>query len=117
LKSRPYGENKCPAQTSTKAELLRRLEYLWHESLDGLEATKEAIHIEKANGSVIELPGDLRAPAGFMRGGRQVLELAATANGDLTMGHAGTSIMIVLPVAVQDGKGSDDCVVDIEPQR
>ena len=112
------GENDGSAQTSTKAELLGRLEYLWHESLDGLDATKEAIRIEKANGSVIELPGDLRARAGFIREGRQVLELVAAANGDLSAGHAEARILIVLPVmTVRGDKNSDDCVVDIEPGR
>ena len=111
-------ETEPSYQTETKAELLRRLEYLWQESLDGLQATKEPVRISKPDGSSLEIPGDLRARAAFIREGRQVLELVAAANGDLSAGHAEARILIVLPVmAVQGDKNSDDCVVDIEPRR
>jgi hypothetical protein len=81
-----------------REQLLSRIELLWGEALSGLEAAKEPIRIEKPDGSIVEMPGDLRARSGFIREGRQVLELQAAVTGNL--GVAGTSIMIVLPTAL-----------------
>jgi hypothetical protein len=94
------GETTAPRPTElSKAQLLERIELLWTESLEGLEASKEPITITRPNGSSLELPGDLRARAGFVREARSVLELQGEATGHLVKGQTGPTfaIQIVMP--------------------
>jgi hypothetical protein len=51
-----------------------RLERLWDEALDGLEAAKQPITIDKGNGEVITVPPDLRARAGFIKCGQSIID-------------------------------------------
>jgi hypothetical protein len=77
----------APTGELTKQSLLERLEHLWSESMDGLEAAKESVVITKPNGVSIEVPGDLRARAAFVREGRQVLELQGEVSGAYSRGQ------------------------------
>ena len=109
--AQPTGKFETHPQTATKAELLDRLEYLWQESLAGLEASKEPIRVLKPTGEVVEIRGDLRSRAGFIREGRSVLEMQGTVNGNLTVGSAGSAILIVLPVTSETSLSAP--VIDI----
>lgn len=74
------------------------------------------IHIERPNGTVVHIPGDFRARAAFLREGRQVLQLEAEINGDLSIGPVGPSVMIVLPLSRSEPRSIaalDDAAVDI----
>jgi hypothetical protein len=51
---------------STKQQLICRIEQLWAEGLDGLASSKEPIFVTRADGSTVELKGDLRARKGFI---------------------------------------------------
>lgn len=75
------------APAPTKESLLERIELLWNESLDGLAVSKEPVTITKPDGTTLELPGDLRARAGFIREARSVLELQGAASGELIKGQ------------------------------
>jgi hypothetical protein len=66
-------------QGPTKEQLVARIEHLWTESVNGLEAAKQPIKVRRPDGAELELPGDLRARAAFLREGRGVLELAGVA--------------------------------------
>ncbi len=104
-------------ESGSREELLRRIEYLWLESLAGLESSKQPIRIEKPDGTVAELPPDTRARAAFIREARQSLKLQAMANGGLNVAPAGL-ITIVLPATTRDRiPGQDIQVIDIEPRR
>jgi hypothetical protein len=96
-----------PAELS-KAQLLERIELLWTESLEGLEVSKERIRINKPDGSSVEIPGDLRARAGFVLEARSVLELQGEATGHLVKGQTGPTfaIQIVVPAVVVDAAGN-----------
>lgn len=63
------------------AEALDRAELLFREALAGLEDTKRPIALTKPDGSEIELPGDLRSRAGFIRAARDVLDQLARLRG------------------------------------
>lgn len=63
------------------AEPLDRAELLFREALAGLEDTKRPITLTKPEGSEIELPGDLRSRAGFIRAARDVLDQLARLRG------------------------------------
>ena len=67
----------------SRAQLLERVEMLWDETLDGLEAAKQPITVQRPDGTSMELPGDLRARAGFIRTARDVLHLGAELSGEL----------------------------------
>jgi hypothetical protein len=67
----------------SRAQLLERVEMLWDESLDGLEAAKQPITVQRPDGASMELPGDLRARAGFIRTARDVLHMSAELSGEL----------------------------------
>jgi hypothetical protein len=56
---------------------------LWDEALDGLEAAKQPITVQRPDGASMELPGDLRARAGFIRTARDVLQLGVELSGEL----------------------------------
>jgi hypothetical protein len=105
--------------TATRTQLLRRLELLWDEALDGLEASKEPVQVQKPDGSMVELPGDLRARAAFIREARSVVGLSAEISGEL----AGPSIFVQVVVPgigcpVSDpGEVEDGPIIDITPQR
>jgi hypothetical protein len=60
---------------------LQRIELLWSESIEGLEASKAEIKVHGRDGSEMTIPGDLRARAAFLREGRGILELAGAATG------------------------------------
>jgi len=99
----------------SKEQLLERIELLWGESMDGLSASKEPIQITKPDGTQLEIPGDLRARAGFLREARSILALQGEANGDLKGDDSlGTNILIVCagtgPGAVQ----ADDDITTID---
>lgn len=102
---------------TTKGRLLERIELLWNESIEGLEASKEPLVITKPNGSTIEVPGDLRARAGFVREARKVLELQGEATGDLVSGQPNQigNVIIVLPAPRPGSTPADyeEQVVDI----
>ena len=116
--ARPIGNFEMHPQTATKAELLDRLEYLWQESLDGLQATKEPIRVVKPDGSIVEIPGDLRSRPAFIREARSVLEMKATVNGDLTVGQAGASVMIVVPIPRSSEPGEYECIeIGLPPRK
>ncbi len=104
-------------QPATKAELLQRLEYLWQESIDGLQETKKPIQVMKPNGEVVEIAGDLRSRPGFLREARSILELKATVNGDLTAGSVGSAILIVLPVIHETSSNEQNTVNIALPAR
>jgi hypothetical protein len=93
----------APPQASvgpSKEVLLSRIELLWSESLDGLEAAKEPVRVKRPDGAELEIPGDLRARAGFIREGRQIVELAGAVTGNLVRGDTGgahVAIQIVCP--------------------
>lgn len=89
-------------QTSTKANLLERIEYLWNESLDGLEVSKEPIRITKPDGSTVELRASC-ARVGFIREARSVLELQGAATGELVKGQSNQigQVVIVIPATLQ----------------
>jgi hypothetical protein len=103
----------------TKESLLDRIEYLWNESLDGLELSKEPITLRKPDGSSVELPGDLRARVGFLREARSVLELQGAATGELIKGQPSQvgQVIIVIPVRLPGGEAKEYPVIDIAPGR
>jgi hypothetical protein len=91
-----------PDTAGTKVRLLERIEFLWNESLDGLALSKEPITVKKPDGTSLELPGDLRARAGFIREARSVLELQGEVTGDFIKGQpfAGNiQVQIVMPAS------------------
>ncbi len=98
-----------PQSVPTKETLLERIEYLWAESLDGLELSKEPITLRKSDGSTVELPGVLRAPAGFIREARSILELQGAASGELVRGQSNQigQVVIVVPVRSPGGEGGE----------
>jgi hypothetical protein len=67
----------------SRTQLLERVEMLWDEALDGLEAAKQPITVQRPDGTSMELQGDLRARAGFIRTARDVLHLGAELSGEL----------------------------------
>ena len=112
---KPTSEVAVP----TKESLLERIEFLWAESLDGLELSKEPITLTKADGSTTELPGDLRARASFIREARSVLELQGAATGELIKGQPNQigQVLIVVPARPPGGKAEEYQVIDISPGR
>jgi transposase-like protein len=110
------------AQAPTRNQFLERIEFLWGESIEGLNDSKEPIVLHKADGSSIEIKGgDLKARPGFIREARQVLELQGEATGELVRGQPANQfaqIVIVCPVSQQLAPGDDGTVtIDIAPQR
>jgi hypothetical protein len=109
-----------PTAAAGREQLLRRIELLWNESLDGLGASKEPIRVLKPDGSTLELPGDLRTRSGFIREARQVLEFQATVNGNLAVGPT-AQIMIVIPQGGASAPFSPELgevdYIDISPPR
>jgi len=101
-----------PAVSLTKAELLARVELLWNESLNGLEASKEPIMLRKLDGGVLALPGDLRARSGFIRAARDVLHLGAELSGELSS-PAGLNNTIINLVCVSAGPERDAVTLDV----
>jgi hypothetical protein len=107
----------------SKETLLQRIEQLWAESIDGLEASKETIKVLKPNGESLEVPGDLRSRVGFIREGRGVLELAGLATGHFQRGGepsgAQVAIQIVCPAGSEPRISTEDggVVLDITPRR
>jgi hypothetical protein len=112
---KPTSEVAVP----TKESLLERIEFLWAESLDGLMVSKEAVTMTKPDGSTIELPGDLRARAGFIREARSVLELQGAATGDLIRGQANQigQVLIVCPAMPAGAQATEFQVIDISPAK
>jgi hypothetical protein len=112
---KPTSEVAVP----TKESLLERIEFLWAESIDGLELSKEPITLRKPDGSSIELPGDLRARVGFLREARSVLELQGAATGDLVRGQSNQigQVVIVVPARPPSGEPIEFPIVDIAPGR
>lgn len=84
----------------TKEELLERIELLWGESLEGLEAAKEPIRVTKPDGSSLELPGDLRSRAAFIREARSVVELSAAVSGELNAPATSGATFVLIPIAI-----------------
>jgi hypothetical protein len=106
----------------SKDELLRRIEFLWVESLGGLEASKEPLQIQRRDGSTLTVPGDLRSRVGFLREARGVVELAGTATGHITKGDVGgaqVAIQIVCPAGAQSQvlESEEGMVLDIGVKR
>jgi hypothetical protein len=104
----------------TKANLLDRIEFLWTESLDGLEVSKEPITLIKPDGSTLELPGDLRSRVGFLREARSVLELQGAATGELIKGQPTNpvGITIVMPAGPAYGQRFEAEAIEIAmPKR
>lgn len=97
-------------------QLLSRIEMLWSESMSGLEAAKQPVIIKKPDGSIVEVPGDLRARAGFIREGRELVKLQAEATGELVVGPA-AAIMIVLPTGTAEPDEQDDFIDITMPRR
>lgn len=112
----PACENVASPRPTTKAELLNRLEFLWRESLDGLEASKQPIRISKPDGSTIEVSGDLRSRPAFIRESRHILELQAAANGDLAAGPT-APILIVMPSASATPSSDPSLVINLPLPR
>ena len=102
---------------ATREQLLEKIEHLFHEAIEGLEATKQPIRLKKPDGSVIELPGDLRVRPGFIREARECLSMLGAATGTLVAGPASGSVIIVMP----EGQPSKDSylkdVIDIAMPR
>ena len=65
---------------SRRRQALERCELLFREALAGLEDSKQPIVVNKGNGT-LEIPGDLRARAAFVRAARDVLSLDAELSG------------------------------------
>lgn len=112
-------EPLTPQPVPTKETLLERIEYLWNESLDGLELSKEPITLAKPDGSTIEMPGDLRARAGFIREARSILELQGAASGELIKGQPNQigQVIIVVPARPPGGEAEEYPIIDIAPGR
>jgi hypothetical protein len=92
--------------TPTREQLIERIEYLWSESIDGIEASKESLTIHKPDGTCVEVPPDLRARAGFIREARSVLELQGEASGHLIRGQPVSSqVIIVVPAKISNEHG------------
>jgi hypothetical protein len=105
--------------TATRTQLLRRLELLWDEALDGLEASKEPVQVQKPDGSIVEIR-DLRARASFIREARSVVGLTAEVSGELA--GPNINIQIVVPGGIggpvsDPGEVERGPVIDITPQR
>lgn len=97
-----------PSIPASKNQLLERIEMLWNESVDGLRVAKENITIKRPNGDSMEVPGDLGARVGFIREGRQILELQGMATGDLVKGEVSRlNVVIVLPAAPGPAQPAD----------
>jgi hypothetical protein len=47
---------------------------LFAEAMDGLEASKEPVVIQKGDGTPLEVPGDLGARAAFIRAGQGIVD-------------------------------------------
>jgi hypothetical protein len=106
-------------QRPTREQLIERIEMLWGEGLDGLESSKEPIHITRPDGSTLELQGDLRARKGFIGELREILRLQGEATGDLVRGQsveASFSVQIVVP-NVQVQREQDDYAFEIALPR
>jgi hypothetical protein len=112
---KPTSEIAVP----TKESLLERIEFLWAESIDGLELSKEPITVRKPDGSSVDLPGDLRARVGFIREARSVLELQGAATGELVKGQSNQigQVVIVVPERQPGVEPVDYRVIDILPSR
>jgi hypothetical protein len=97
----PSGEHQANTAVpcASKASLLSRIEYLWNESLEGLDAAKEPIVIARPDGTEMEMPGDLRARAAFIREARQVLELQGAATGGMGNGSVSNTLIVLMPTA------------------
>jgi hypothetical protein len=112
--------HEASLEKPTKQQLLERIEMLWGEGFDGLEATKEAIYLTRADGSKVELhAGDLRARKGFIGELREILRLQGEATGDLVRGQsveANFAIQIVVP-NVQVQPEQDDYAFEIALPR
>jgi hypothetical protein len=81
----PAPAPKTPAPEPLDPELKRqraegRLERLYNEAIEGLEASKEPVVLTKADGSVIEVR-DLRARAAFIRAGQGIVDSQAKLHG------------------------------------
>lgn len=106
-----------PAPAASKARFLERIEMLWGESLDGLEASKEPVTLSKADGSCVTISaGDLRARAAFVREARSVLELQGEATGDLVKGQASNvigGVMIVCPASAPNASEAPTVTIGV----
>jgi len=108
----PASEPAAPAPTKT--ELLRRVEILWSEALDGLEASKEPIVLSKPDGSKLEISGgDLRARAAFVRAGRDVVQLSAELSGELAGQSIAINNVILVPMIEVLEKESEPVTVNV----
>ena len=94
---------------ASKAQLLQRVEFLWTETLEGLAAAKAPIHVNKPDGSIVELPGDLGVRRAFISEARAVLELQGAANGTLVRGEGPTlQVQLVIGAPGQAPATADD---------
>jgi hypothetical protein len=69
--------------------------------MSGLQASKEAIRVEKPDGSTVEVPGDLRSRAAFLREARSILQLEAEVTGELAAAPT-FAVQIVMPAATAE---------------
>lgn len=108
----------------TKRELLSRLEMLWTEATEGLQAAKEPITLKGPDGSDVEVKaGDLRAMSNFLREARQTLEMEGDWLGHFPSRQQGAvwggGVVIVVPgrsPEVANGD-NDGCVEIALPRR
>jgi hypothetical protein len=87
--------------------------------MSGLEASKEAVQIEKPDGSIVEIR-DLRARASFIREARSVVGLSAEIGGELA--GPNINIQMVVPRGIggpvsDPGEVESGPIIDITPQR
>ena len=107
------NENTSVSPSVALEQALNRNELLWNEALDGLEAAKQPIVVTRPDGSKLEVPGDLRARAGFIRAGRDVLHLDSELRGllDPQARHVTVNVLQV----IMSPKEQEPDTIDIQP--
>lgn len=73
--------NIVPAKPRSREDTLAKLDYLWGDALDGLEASKKPLIVTKADGTEIEVPGDLRCRAAFLNVATKIVQTGGRIHG------------------------------------
>lgn len=92
---------------------------LWGEGLEGLAVSKEKIDLLRADGSRVELNGDLRARKGFIAELREIVRLLAETTGEIIRGQSveqNFAVQIVMPTPPSTNVPVEEpVVIDIAP--
>ena len=100
---------------------LERSDFLWREFKEGLAVAKERVVLTKPDGSKIEVPGDLRARAAFLRVGRDTLHLDSELKGLLDQQARSVTVNVLHVImspkcpGVYSPEAPGEPVIDLQP--